>query len=345
MAFLTIHPASALQEAYGHVELSPHYHVGTGTWNWKTYWFDGDLNERQDPVETLYFPGLDSPTAGYGVRNLRPADSKWDFLGMMAGEPVWIFSESSYASAGFAATQVELSGDIIFRLDSVTGPPGGNFSMYSGIAPNIYMQTLNGIGTTDEFKKPLNHAHVNWAFSRKGLWIIYLKAQGTVRSTATATNQSPPEPIVFAIGDYARWKAANFDLAELINQEISGDLADPDADGTINLMEYALGGNPRIASAMRTLDSSPITPLLLPPATKGAPWKFCYFRRIAEDVTDIAYSLQSSTTLAVGSWTDETGIEETLPLDATWQKVTISLTSPPTENNARFLRLEVSLIH
>ena len=44
----------------------------------------------------------------------------------------------------------------------------------------------------------------------------------------------------------------------------------------------------------------------------------------------ISYSLQSSTTLAIGSWTNETGIEEVLTLDAEWQQVTISLTFPPT---------------
>jgi hypothetical protein len=42
-----------------------------------------------------------------------------------------------------------------------------------------------------------------------------------------------------------QWRKDRFNVAELLAPEISGDLADPDADGLSNLMEYALGTNPR----------------------------------------------------------------------------------------------------
>jgi hypothetical protein len=344
VALLGMTPASALEEAYGHVELSPVYDIGNGTWDWKSYWFDDELNERDDAVGTLCFPGLDEAPSSYGVRQIRPADPKWDFLGVAAGEPVWIFSDASYASVGFASTQTELTGDLSFLLDRVTGPEGGSFSMYAGGTPTIHMQTLDGISAADEFRKPPNHSHVNWAFSRKGLWIVELKVRGNLAATGMPTNQSPAQPIVFAIGDHARWKAAHFNQVELATPAISGDGADPDADGIGNLMEYALGGDPRAASAVRMSDSQPIAPRLLPPANSGAPWQFCYFQRTAGDEADVSYTVESSATPAPDSWSPESGTGEILPSVDGWQYVAVPLAFPPNGTNARFYRLKLAAI-
>ncbi len=43
------------------------------------------------------------------------------------------------------------------------------------------------------------------------------------------------------------WKTKNFTPEELDDPEISGDAADPDGDGIANLLEFALGGNPKHA--------------------------------------------------------------------------------------------------
>ncbi|MCC5842015.1 MAG: hypothetical protein JJT96_18005 [Opitutales bacterium] len=43
--------------------------------------------------------------------------------------------------------------------------------------------------------------------------------------------------------------AGHFDESERAIPEIAGDLADPDDDGVLNLLEYALGLNPRENSA------------------------------------------------------------------------------------------------
>lgn len=42
------------------------------------------------------------------------------------------------------------------------------------------------------------------------------------------------------------WRTTQFDAAALANPAISGDAADPDADGMSNLLEYAFGMNPRL---------------------------------------------------------------------------------------------------
>jgi len=49
-------------------------------------------------------------------------------------------------------------------------------------------------------------------------------------------------------GPYENWRAQYFTAAELDNPVISGDSADPDGDGIPNLLEYAFGLNPRVAS-------------------------------------------------------------------------------------------------
>jgi surface-anchored protein len=330
----------ALEAVVGHVELEPHYSTINSTWNWQTYWFDNDLNLRTDPVNALYFPGFDNSTANFGVKVIRPAASKWDFLGVAAGEPVWIFTDTRYASAGFASTQNDLSGNLTFSLDGVSSPNGGYFSMYSGTTPDVHMKTIDGIGTADLFSKPLQHTHVNWAFSKKGLWIVKLKVQGTVKSTGLPTPVSPPQPIVFAIGGLAMWKASRFSMAELQNAAVSGDSADPDGDGWSNLMEYALGGDCRTSSTLREDDTLALAPKLIPPTASGAPWKFRYYRRLAGKNIDVTYQVQSSGTLAPQSWTTESGTEGILSSDADWELVSVTLGT----GSPRFFRLMVTSI-
>lgn len=335
----------ALVEATGHVELAPRYQVAGKSWQWRADWIDENLISRSDAVETLCFLGLDTTPSNLGVRNTRPAATKWDFLGVGAGQPVWIFSDSSYTSAGFASTQSELTGNLIISLDSVVGPAGGVFSMYTGATPTIYMQTIDGISTTDVFPKPLAHTHVNWAFSQKGLWIVKLKAQGTLSSSGAATTTSAAAPLVFAIGDYARWKAARFSLNELSNSSISGDAADPDGDGWNNLMEYALGGNCRVGSALRESDGQPLAPMLLPPATAGAPWRFSFFRRKSASGIEFTYAVEASSSLAAQTWSAETGSQQIVIPNTNWERVSIPMSAVHGNGTARFFRLKLVSIH
>ncbi len=283
---------------------------------------------------------MDTPPASFGVRNIRPTHPKWDFLGVAAGEAVWIFQDSSHSSAGFASTQPEFSGNLNITLAGVDGPAGGHFSMFSGSTPDIHMQTFNGIGPDDVFSKPPQHSHVNWAFSRKGLWIVRIQAQGTLASSGTLTPPSSATRIVFTIGDYARWKAANFDLAALSDSAISADHADPDGDAWCNLMEYALGGNPRVSSALRQIDDQAMAPRLLPPSTAGEPWKICFYRRIANE-SELSYQIESSSSLTADSWTLESEVPEVLSSDGTWELACVLL---PDTAPARYFRLKISLI-
>ncbi len=50
------------------------------------------------------------------------------------------------------------------------------------------------------------------------------------------------EPVAASL--YDQWRASWWDEEELTDASVSGDHADPDADGLPNLLEYALGGSP-----------------------------------------------------------------------------------------------------
>ncbi len=45
------------------------------------------------------------------------------------------------------------------------------------------------------------------------------------------------------------WKDRNFSSQDLNDTSVSGDTADPDADGQVNMAEYAFGGNPNVADS------------------------------------------------------------------------------------------------
>jgi surface-anchored protein len=332
--------ASALQSTAGqHLEITPEYQTSTSKWLWNTVW-----NGPADPIENFFFSGIDATATGGGIRVTRAADSKWDFIGVAAGEPFWRFRDVIVGTPGFGDTQGDLAGNPMdFRLHSVQGPVGGSFSLYfSNNNPVTYFRTDDGIDGTDHFPKPDEHTHLNWAFTKKGLWIVNLTVQGTLNASNTPTPVSTPQPLAFAIGRHAIWKAASFTMAELQDAAVSGDTADPDGDGWNNLMEYALGGNPLVTSALRADDGQALAPRLLPPASAGAPWRLSYFRRTAVNDSELSYEVESSMSLGSPLWNLETGIETILSSDEVWEHVSIPLGVAQGAGSSCLFRLKVS---
>ncbi len=87
------------------------------------------------------------------------------------------------------------------------------------------------------------------------------------------------------------WSHEHFTAEELLDPAISGPNADPDGDGFANLLEYALGLDPRAASAAGIPEMS---------ATETE-WVFTYTRPAARG--DVTYAVEFSTNLT--SWTSE----------------------------------------
>lgn len=87
---------------------------------------------------------------------------------------------------------------------------------------------------------------------------------------------------------YDAWKTRHFQS----DQEASAPSADPDEDGRVNLLEYAIGSNPKVAEPGNYLNVSFADDVLFLSVAKGP------------GVKDVNYQVQSSSTLAPESWSD-----------------------------------------
>ncbi|CAN5436816.1 hypothetical protein BH23VER1_BH23VER1_31570 [soil metagenome] len=125
------------------------------------------------------------------------------------------------------------------------------------------------------------------------------------------------------------WLNSRFTPAEIADPSISGHLADPDRDGIPNLIEYALGLDPRAPDASQ-----------LPTATLNASGQLEFAVRQLPKALDLSYSPVVSSDLA--TWTPMASIvgAPTPNGDGT-ETVTYADTAAPDGSPRRFVRLEV----
>ncbi|MDP1578734.1 MAG: MBG domain-containing protein [Candidatus Didemnitutus sp.] len=132
----------------------------------------------------------------------------------------------------------------------------------------------------------------------------------------------------FVIGaNFASWQLDYFSVGELANAALSGTAADPDGDGQNNLLEYALGRDPRLAEGATTIALG----------RTETEWSFTYTR--PAERADVVYVVEVSTNLT--AWTQTGVVHEMVSEEsgvATWRA-----RSPASAANA-FFRLSVSLI-
>jgi hypothetical protein len=156
-----------------------------------------------------------------------------------------------------------------------------------------------------------------------GYALVSLSVNG-IPSVPKIVNLTVTDPAPFDA-----WKATYFTAAELADAATSGDLADPDHDGTANLMEYLQALNPRLSDThlLPTIDCKGIYPT------------FTY--RLNKLATDVSYSVEASSTLAPGSW--QTVAPSASQVDhGNYLLVTASDFAPLATNPCRFMRLRVT---
>jgi hypothetical protein len=155
------------------------------------------------------------------------------------------------------------------------------------------------------------------------------------QSTAVLTITNSP---------YESWKTAHFG-GNATNSAVAGDLADPDGDGMVNLLEYAVAGDPNGAGAEARLSADVMTNYLN-----------LQFRRNTS-ATDLTYALQVSSDLVAWNplvtYTAATGwlvnmpgaavVESTATGTAPDQFVTATVTDSGSVGSlaARYFRLAV----
>lgn len=159
-----------------------------------------------------------------GSRFIRPAGGVWDFTGVAAGDPLYIFPQASSGSIlwpSFSSDQTPISAFAAYsesdpRVSSAStrwvsyhlvqvrywGEGYGMVSLWNstGGDPVVWMTMTNGIGPDDRFLLELGgHVHVNWGFSDIGWYEIDARASAYI-TYPTVHTTSPPARIYFGIG-------------------------------------------------------------------------------------------------------------------------------------------------
>jgi hypothetical protein len=163
-------------------------------------------------------------------------------------------------------------------------------------------------------------------------------APGAVSNRLAFVEISAREPITID-----QWRAVFFGTTNNIG--LAADTADPDHDGLLNLLEYALNTNPNIADAGPAL-SAVVRHLI------GADWLEVSFARNT-NATDLVMSVQMSETLPAAqwstltactngnSWTGAAPVAET-PSAPGQVRVTVRDPQPVTGTGNRFYRVTVA---
>lgn len=154
------------------------------------------------------------------------------------------------------------------------------------------------------------------------LYFYRVTAVNTGGSSA-ASNEASATPVTANL--FAAWKALKFTAPELLDSAISGNTADPDKDGIVNLVEYATGTEPRTANA------SPVT---LAPVSGVLNLTFT---RIVD--AKLTYTIKATDNLVTGFTTTPA----TYPGDFAGSTTYIDTGFPLATTPRRFLRLEVTL--
>ncbi len=362
--------ASALIPLTSHVDVEFDY-LGDGEWREQLFGGGGsnvDPTERAIPGDTAFMvvPDIEwqAGPANEGARFERPAGAAWDFLGVDAGAPLWILTQSDNSIAwpgvennhGQSIVATYSSDDprvsssprpwILISLSDVryVGSGQGHFALWQTAfgTPTVWMSTADGGITGDDafFSLENGHDHANWGFGDLGVYVIDLYASAYLGPDMSDPTQSEVMPVVFAVGSYATWQATHFDLAELLDPAISGDYADPDKDGLVNLLEYALNTSPVVADrvGMEAGTGTRGTPAVY---VDGGRLTIEFVRRRSATNPQIRYRAVFAGSLAANTGWEESGAATVSPIDDVWERVTVADPVAAGSANARFARLEV----
>ncbi len=166
----------------------------------------------------------------------------------------------------------------------------------------------------------------------------------TLAINLAADFASAPDPsanthtLAFHARPYSAWRFTRFTPAQLADPLVSGDTADPDADGIANLLEYAFGLEPFSANTPATAAER------LPAVALDAQnhLTLSYFHAAARP--DLTYTVEHTTDLAVSPWQSGPTFTEEISREPVTdgERVTIRSLADPAETPRQFLRLRVT---
>jgi surface-anchored protein len=279
-----------------------------------------------------------------------PGNVNFAFLGT-PGAPVWILPQSLNinlpyigisAADGLYPTDIPagvFESEMALELVSVEGP--GNFFVWSvsgaGQPPNVKMITTNGVIPAPYNAATItvnNHDHNNWAFSTNGLYRVTFRARGQFLGDTTNTlgRDVAWSFQILPLRPWENWISTNWPPATA--GSTNGPAADPDGDGILNALEYALGLNPHTVSTTGLPTFSWVT-------DGGETYGALTFTRV-KAATDIDYLPSVRSELGNLDWSLLTNVVSVI--DAGDKEiVTVRDFSPASENNARFYQFRAKL--
>ncbi len=133
---------------------------------------------------------------------------------------------------------------------------------------------------------------------------------------------------------YASWQGSHFTAAELGNPAISGDNADPDGDGVVNLLEYALGLDPRTPGRAGL-------PMVSRTTVGSSSYLTLTYTKVKAD-TDLTYVVEVSGDLQTWNSGSAYTTDVSTVDQGTTQQVTTRDRTPVTAGARRFMRLRVA---
>ena len=260
------------------------------------------------------------------------------------GDPLWIFPQSPYVGVpyvGVSAEQVPsgvFNDPITLKLTRLEGP--GQFILWQAGSLgefDVKMDTRDGIGSNESITLPIGgHAHYNWGFTTSGVYRAYFQASA-VRAGQGTSSDSPETPFTFHIlplRPFELWTATNWPCECATNIIAAG--ADPDADGTVNLLEYAFGTDPHIA--LRT--NLPEFSFAMDAGTNYGALSYIW----ATNATDLILSTVASAALKGSeTWQPITNIHGSASNGPTTQRITVRDNIPGSAASARYYQLRVRL--
>ncbi|MCU0791866.1 MAG: choice-of-anchor M domain-containing protein [Opitutaceae bacterium] len=356
LAAACLFPVGAHAQLYldsGHVDLNIGFSAPTSEFGLYAHHTPPEANApRDEPVDNAAFfvsdIGGKIPSAG----GLLP------FLGQ-PGQPVWLIPQNSpppnvpwvgFGGYGVDGAEGEPAEDLsVFDpLPTLTGhpttpavrirflratvPAGADFAVWQTGAtgtPTLFFSNRPDTIAPQVFGlRRGQHAHFNWGFSQPGHYRIHLRLEGSIGGVAVPARDFAVDFAVSVLPLYEQWRraSARFSATERAARAIGGPAADPDGDGLPNLLEYALGREPRLADAsagapVLRLDAS--TPRLT-------------FTRVADPL--LIYAVEGSTDLA--TWTE---LWRGTGTDNTAGSVEVVAPAPLSPGDPRsFLRLRVN---
>lgn len=217
-------------------------------------------------------------------------------------DPLWILPQNPYPGVPYIGVSAErlpagsFNNPLSIQLTRVEGP--GHFLVWQSTSVgsfDVKMDSRDGIGPNDRLTPSVGgHEHHNWGFTTNGIYRVYFEASGirTGQGTNTVSAETPFTFHVLPLRPFENWMAANWPCECDTNIIAPG--SDPDADGGVNAIEYALGSDPKVV----TTEAWPSVSLV---TTNGQTYCALTYTRV-KSATDCDYEVVAASDLLSPDW-------------------------------------------